>query len=78
MENNIGNILVKEGLLDNEKLLELLEEQKKQSVKIGQMLISKGIITEDKLMSVIARQYNYKYMSKLDFDRLLFLFFQKL
>ena len=67
MENNIGNILVKEGLLDNEKLLELLEEQKKQSVKIGQMLISKGIITEDKLMSVIARQYNYKYMSKLDF-----------
>ena len=68
MKQHLGTLLVDEGILENEELIEALKIQKKKSLKLGQILLNQGLIDENKLMGIVARQYGYDYIEKLDFQ----------
>ncbi len=68
MKQHLGTLLVEEGIIENEELIEALKIQKTKKHKLGQILVSQGFIDEAKLMSVVARQYGYPYVEKLKFN----------
>ena len=68
MKQHLGTLLVDEGILENEELIEALKIQKKKPLKLGQILINQGLIDENKLMGIVAHQYGYSYLEKLDFQ----------
>ena len=68
MKQHLGSLLVDEGILENEELIEALKAQKKTHRKLGQILLNQGLIDENKLMGVVARQYGYSYVEKLNFQ----------
>ncbi len=68
MKRHLGELLVEEGILENEELIEVLKLQKKKPLKLGQLLLNQGLIDETRLMHVVARQYGYQYMDKLSFS----------
>lgn len=47
-KRRLGEILVKSGILTEEKLEQALENQKKTDLKLGQYLIRQGLVQENK------------------------------
>jgi len=60
----IGDILVNEGLIDQDQLFNALEEQKTKKGRIGRILLNKGYITEDDLINAYSLQSGYKYIKE--------------
>lgn len=58
----LGDLLVKEGLLTEENLPKVLEEQRKSRQRIGQVLIKMGLISEVVLLQVLSRQFNLEML----------------
>lgn len=61
-----GDILVEEGLLDEEELKKALTLQRKSAYKLGQILIKKGLISEDDALKALSKQYEMLYADKLE------------
>ncbi|MFI3253181.1 MAG: ATPase, T2SS/T4P/T4SS family [Eubacteriales bacterium] len=57
-----GDVLVKEGLLSDEELLQALEEQKKTKMKLGEYLVSEGVVSEEDIVKVLQTQSGIKYI----------------
>ena len=68
MKQHLGTLLVDEGILENEELIEALNIQKKRPLKLGQILLDQGLIEESTLMGIVARQYGYTYLERLNFQ----------
>lgn len=52
----IGDLLVSEGIISEEQLMETLQAQKGTGRKLGRMLIDMGAISEDDLLAFLSRQ----------------------
>src|SRR5262249_27565711 len=52
----LGDLLVKAGLLTEEKRHSILEAQRGTKKRLGQLLIDKGFLSEEELLQALARQ----------------------
>src|SRR6266542_1295965 len=70
VSRRLGDLLVREGLIDNEQLARALQEQKGSSDKLGGILVKLNFVTEDKLIAFLSRQYGIQSitLSQLDID----------
>jgi len=66
-KRRLGEILVKSGLLTEEKLEQALENQKKTDLKLGQYLIRQGLIQEKQIIDLISEQLNIRKYQLNDF-----------
>mgnify|MGYP000511763274 CR=1 FL=1 len=61
-----GDILVEEGLIEEDELKKALTLQRKSAYKLGQILIKKGLISEDDALKALSIQYEMEYAEKLE------------
>jgi type IV pilus assembly protein PilB len=67
IKKRLGEILVKEGLLTEEMLKQVLIDQKKTDLKLGQYLIRNGIVQEKQIIELLSKQLNIKKYQMNDF-----------
>ena len=67
IKKRLGEILVKEGLLTEEMLKQVLIDQKKTDLKFGQYLIRNGIVQEKQIIDLLSHQLNIKKYQMNDF-----------
>lgn len=58
----LGDILVKDGFITEEQLMEALILQRENGQKLGVLLISQKLITEDQLFMVLEQQYGIPFL----------------
>jgi type IV pilus assembly protein PilB len=70
VSRRLGDLLVREGLIDNEQLARALNEQKGSNDKLGGILVKLNFVTEEKLIAFLSRQYGIQSttLSQLDID----------
>src|SRR5262252_972881 len=70
VSRRLGDLLVREGLIDNEQLTRALQEQKGSNDKLGCILVKLNFVTEEKLIAFLSRQYGIQSitLSQLDVD----------
>ncbi|MBD3419408.1 MAG: type II/IV secretion system protein [Chitinivibrionales bacterium] len=61
----IGEILLSQGLIAHEQLLEALEEHKRTGVSLGTILVKKGFISEDDLSGVLGQQIQLEHKKRI-------------
>jgi len=67
IKKRLGEILVKEGLLTEEMLKQVLIDQKKTDLKLGQYLIRNGIVLERQIIDLLSHQLNISKYQLNDF-----------
>jgi type IV pilus assembly protein PilB len=67
IRKRLGEILVKEGLLTEEMLKQVLIDQKKTNSKIGQYLIRNGFVQERQIIDLLSRQLGISKYQLNDF-----------
>ncbi|NVN99315.1 MAG: type II/IV secretion system protein [Geobacteraceae bacterium] len=60
---NLGDILVKQNLIDQEKLENAINLSKKDNISLGSALVKQHIIKEEQLARAISSQYDLPYVS---------------
>jgi type IV pilus assembly protein PilB len=55
-KKRLGEMLIEEGLLTEERLKQALNEQKKAGLKLGQFLTHQGFVSEQQIIDVLSRQ----------------------
>jgi len=70
VSRRLGDLLVREGLIDNDQLARALQEQKGSSDKLGSILVKLNFVSEEKLIAFLSRQYGIQSitLSQLDID----------
>src|SRR3989449_4519712 len=70
VSRRLGDLLVAEGLLDQEQLQKALAEQKGTREKLGSVLVRLNLVDEDQLIGFLSRQYGVPSVtvSRLDID----------
>jgi len=70
VSRRLGDLLVREGLINQEQLQRALAEQKGNSEKLGSILVRHSVITEDQLIAFLSKQYGIPSitLSQLDID----------
>ena len=70
VSRRLGDLLVREGLIDNDQLARALQEQKGSNDKLGSILVKLNFVTEEKLIAFLSRQYGIQSitLSRLDVD----------
>jgi type IV pilus assembly protein PilB len=70
VSRRLGDLLVREGLIDTEQLARALAEQKGSNDKLGGILVKLNFVTEEKLIAFLSRQYGIQSitLSQLDID----------
>ena len=66
----VGDLLVEKGLLSQEQLMMVLDEQKRSGRKFGRTVIDLGFIAEDKLLLELSAHFAMPYIdiSRFQFD----------
>jgi len=66
----LGDLLVQDGLINNDQLETALAEQKRRGRKLGSTLIDLGYVTEDQVLDSLARQLNIERVNlqRYEFD----------
>jgi MSHA biogenesis protein MshE len=64
----LGEILIQQKLLTEDKLKLALEEQKKSGRRLGRVVIEKGYVTEEQISQALARQLNVPFISLKHFN----------
>jgi len=66
----LGEILVEKGLITEQELQKVIEEQLKNKKFLGMMLVDKGLITEDELLATLAEQFDIEpvHLKGVDID----------
>ncbi len=59
----LGEILIQQKLLSEERLKLALDEQKKSGRRLGRVVIEKGYATEEQISQALARQLNVPFIS---------------
>jgi type IV pilus assembly protein PilB len=59
-KKRLGEILVQEGILTEEMLTKVLNEQRKTNLRFGQYLIRQGIVPEKEIIQLLSEQLNIK------------------
>jgi type IV pilus assembly protein PilB len=70
VSRRLGDLLVKEGLINQEQLQRALADQKGSNEKLGSILVRLDIINEDQLINFLSKQYGIPSitLSQLDVD----------
>ncbi|WP_155876625.1 type IV-A pilus assembly ATPase PilB [Desulfuromonas sp. AOP6] len=66
--NRLGELLVRNNLINSQQLTKALEEQKTQGGRLGASLVKLGFIKEDELASFLSRQYGVPSINLNDFE----------
>ncbi len=64
----LGEILLQQNLLTEDKLKAALEEQKRSGRKLGRIFIDAGYVTEEQIGSALARQLQVPYINLRHFN----------
>ncbi len=66
----VGDLLVEKGMLSQEQLMMVLDEQKRSGRKFGRTVIDLGFIAEDKLLLELSAHFSMPYIdiSRFQFD----------
>ncbi len=67
MRKQLGEILLEEGILDQEGLNEVLKIKEKSNLKLGQIIQKKGLASEIDILRILAKQYGYEFYPKINF-----------
>jgi len=65
---HLGEMLLYEGLIDQEQLNQALAEQEKEDTYLGQVLVNMNVITQDALTSFLVKQCKIPHLSLQDYD----------
>src|SRR6202011_6134079 len=57
MSSRLGDILVKDNLLNAEQLKKALDYQKQHGGRLGSCLVKMGIVSDEDITAVLSRQY---------------------
>ena len=70
MVRRLGDLLVAEGLVNDEQLAQALAEQKGTTDKLGSILVRLSFISEEQLIGFLSRQYGIPSitLTQLDID----------
>src|SRR5437773_4852083 len=70
VSRRLGDLLIAEGLIDQEQLQKALAEQKGTREKLGSVLVRLNLVDEDQLIGFLSRQYGVPSVtvSRLDID----------
>ena len=58
----LGDILVRKGLLNEDRLTQALASQKSSGSRLGEVLAAMGWLSEEDLARALAEQYDYDYI----------------
>lgn len=58
MKVRLGDLLVQEGVIQNEQLMSALAEQRQTGRKLGATLIAMGLVTEQQLLEILSTHLN--------------------
>ena len=67
LRKKIGEILIRQGMINRIEFQAALKEQSRSKEKIGAFLVHKGLITFHQLYNALSHQYNTPYMELDDF-----------
>ena len=70
VSRRLGDLLVREGLINQEQLQRALADQKGNNEKLGSILVRLSIINEDQLIAFLSKQYGIPSitLTQLDVD----------
>jgi type IV pilus assembly protein PilB len=68
MGSNLGELLLKEKLLNTEQLKSVEEYQRQNDVAMGSAIISLGIVSEEEMAQALSRQLGYPYINLDQFE----------
>jgi len=63
----IGEIFIEDGLINEDKLAQGLEEQKRTSKRLGAALIDQGHISEQDFLKCLSKQYGIPFLLKNEY-----------
>ena len=66
----LGDMLVTLGLLTEEDLRQVLEEQPKTRKRIGQLLVDMGLLSEEKMLQALSQQFKLEILAPHDLDEI--------
>jgi len=64
----LGEILIQQKLLTEDKLKLVLDEQKKTGRRLGRVVVEKGFVTEEQISQALARQLNVPFITLKHFN----------
>jgi len=59
----LGELLIKEGLLDEAQLEKAISVQRQEGGRLGEVLVKLGLVKEDQMVAVLGKQLNVPYFS---------------
>lgn len=68
MGSNLGELLLREKLLNSDQLESAVDFQKKNDVAMGTAIVSLGLISEEEMAQALSRQLGYPYINLDQFD----------
>ncbi len=68
MGSNLGEILLKEKLLNSEQLKSAEDYQKKNDVTMGTAIVNLGLLSEEEMAQALSRQLGYPYINLDQFE----------
>lgn len=68
MGSNLGEILLKEKLLNTEQLKSAEDYQKKNDVTMGTAIVNLGLLSEEEMAQALSRQLGYPYINLDQFE----------
>ncbi|MGB2907802.1 MAG: type IV-A pilus assembly ATPase PilB [Candidatus Aminicenantaceae bacterium] len=68
MGSNLGELLLREKLLDTKQLQTAIDYQKKNEVAMGTAIVTLGLITEEDMAQALSRQLGYPYINLDQFE----------
>jgi len=68
MGSNLGELLLREKLLNTEQLQTAIDYQKKNEVAMGTAIVSLGLISEEDMAQALSRQLGYPYINLDQFE----------
>jgi hypothetical protein len=66
-KKRLGELLLQEGVINDEQLSESLEEQQQTGELIGDILVRKGFCTESDVARTISTQFSFPYISVMHY-----------
>lgn len=66
----LGEILKSLDLIDDEKLEEILEQQKVSKMKLGEVLSSMGCVDREIILSLVGKQLGHSYIKVSEYGRI--------
>jgi type IV pilus assembly protein PilB len=65
-KTKIGELLLRDGIIDSKQLDNALLEHKRTGLLLGKVLVKQGLVSEDVLVSIINKQLKTRDSRRLD------------